>query len=414
MNKYSHLNPQDQPSVMHNARHPMRQNMTQVEDLFVDIHSEVKLSEVSEALSQSIRQMAARQSSDPAFWLIAFKFLNDFKDDMYTRLWTGKDEADHRTRLVQAQRCAAIQIRLLIRNKNLPPELQRALTYMFGPALALLMLRRSHERQERTLINAMQLVYDIIESYQETPVSLAPYNRPDELGLEKRMHDFFKNFTGIKRALPPEAITQLQADNGFFLTALGSDANHDQAAEDDHTVAQKMASELDINLSSATKNSTHLPPAEAHAPVFASITSETLEPLAVTTPKPVVDETSFAKSEQQELSVAATPSTHTLTPINPALDALLETIMKNHRFSWFQVQACKDCGLRRLMFGRYEREHRQIIMFNVRQVPSLTLSVVDFDAGLRAGFTRPLHDDDPRLNQILLDYLSSAQCEANA
>jgi len=84
---------------MHDGRHPMRKTLTRVEDLFVDIHSEVKLSDLSAGLTQSVRLMAARKSSDPAFWLHAFKFLNDFKDDIYTRLWTGKDETDHLARL---------------------------------------------------------------------------------------------------------------------------------------------------------------------------------------------------------------------------------------------------------------------------------------------------------------------------
>jgi len=88
---------------------------------------------------------------------------------------------------------------------------------MFGPALALLMLRQSHDRQSRTLINAMQLVYEVIESYQESPISLDPYNRPAEVELAQRLKDFFKGITGIRQALTPEALTQLESDDGIFL-----------------------------------------------------------------------------------------------------------------------------------------------------------------------------------------------------
>lgn len=218
--KYTHLQPEDQLGVMHDNRHPMRHTLTPVEELIVDINSEVQLSDLSAGLTQTVRLMAARKSSDPAFWQHAFKFLNEFKDDIYTRLWTGNDEADHQARVALARHSAAIQIRLLIRDKRIPPALQSALTHMFGPALAILMLRHSHDRQSRTLIEAMQLVYDVIESYQESPISLDPYNRPAEKTIAQRMQDFFKGITGIKRALTPQALTLLQSDDNFSWTAL--------------------------------------------------------------------------------------------------------------------------------------------------------------------------------------------------
>jgi len=432
--KYTHSQHQDQPSVMREARHPMRKTLTRVEDLFVDIHSEVKLSDLSAELTQSVRKMAARKSSDPAFWLHAFKFLNDFKDDIYTHLWTGKDETDHLARLALAQRSAAIQIRLLIRDKHLPPELQSALTHMFGPALALLMLRQSHDRLSRTLINAMQLVYEVIENYQESPISLDPYNRPAEVELAQRVKDFFKGITGIRQALMPEALTQLQSDDGIFLAALESDSS--QAIQTELT-AQTVENGIDDE--SGTLHLTPLASPVASAPEYnvskpnalsaqqSTVTAthsdnaanDSLNTLSSTEVLKHVDVSVDAIIPNLEDSTAplkhdlseAPSKTDAHTPTNLALDALLERIMQEHRFTWFQVQASEESRPRRLMFGSYECEHQLVILVNVHQEPSLALSVADFDASLKAGLTRPLHDE-PALNQLLLNYLAHKEGRA--
>ncbi len=420
---------------MHDGRHPMRKTLTRVEDLFVDIHSEVKLSDLSAELTQSVRQMAARKSSDPAFWLHAFKFLNDFKDDIYTRLWTGKVEADHLARLVLAQRSATIQIRLLIRDKHLPPELQSALTHMFGPALALLMLRQSHDRQSRTLINAMQLVYEVIENYQESPISLDPYNRPAEVELAQRLKDFFKGITGIRQALTPEALTQLQSDDGIFLAALESDSSQTIQTE---ITAQAVNNGMDDEpdtlhltplakpvVSSPEYNDSKLDAMGTQQNVFTATHSENTANDSLNTPsatevlKPVDSSVEEIIPGLEDLhpplkhDFSEAPSnTEMLAPNNPALDALLERMMQEHRFTWFQVQASEESRLRRLMFGSYEREHQLVILVNVRQEPSLALSVAEFDASLKAGLTRPLHDE-PALNQLLLNYLGHKEVLAN-
>lgn len=401
---------------MRDGRHPMRQTLTRVEDLFVDIHSEVKLSDLSAELTQSVRLMAARKSSDPVFWLHAFKFLNDFKDDIYTRLWTGKDETDHLARLVLAQRSATIQMRLLIRDKHLPPELQSALTHMFGPALALLMLRQSHDRQSRTLINAMQLVYEVIENYQESPISLDPYNRPAEVELAQRLQDFFRGITGIRQALTPEALTQLQGDDGIFLAALESENSQTFQPE---LTAQAFKSGM--NEESDTLQLTPLASPVASAPEYSDSKPDALNTPSATEVLKPVDPSAAERIPNSEGSthplkhdLSEAPSkTDMLAPTNLALDALLERMMQEHRFSWFQVQACEDCRPRRLMFGSYEREHHLVILVNVRQEPSLALSVADFDAGLKAGLTRPLHDE-PALNQLLHNYLAPNEVSANA
>jgi len=359
---------------MHDARHPMRQTLTRVEDLFVDIHTEVKLSELSAELMQTVRLMAARKSNDPAFWLHAFKFLNDFKDDIYTRLWTGKDEADHQTRLVLAQRCATIQIRLLIRDKHLPPALQSALTHMFGPALALLMLRRSHDRHSRTLINAMQLVYESIETHQDSPISSSPYNRPAEKDLAQRLRDFFKGITGIMQALTPQALAQLQSGDNFFLSVLES----------------------------------------GDSQVIAPISVDATEPSQAK----VVDLLPIAKAPTRSLdneqnAEHETPArTNMNGSNNMALNALLERMILEHRFTWFQVQVCENSPLYRLMLGSYKPENQSVILLNVRHEPILTLSVADFDAGLKAGLTRPLNND-LALKQLLLNYLRPGKALAN-
>jgi hypothetical protein len=64
------------------------------------------------------------------------------------------------------------------------------------------------------------------------------------------------------------------------------------------------------------------------------------------------------------------------------------------------------------MFGTYERERRLVVFTNVRQEPSLTLSVVDFDAGLKSGKTRPIYDE-PALTRLLSDYIASSAASAS-
>jgi hypothetical protein len=432
-NKYIHHKHENQPSVMHDSRHPMRQTLTPVEDLIVDINSEVQLSELSAGLTQTVHLMATCKSSDPAFWLHAFKFLNEFKDDIYTRLWTGNDEADHQARLVLARHSAAIQIRLLIRDKHISPALQSALNHMFGPALAILMLRSSHDRQSRTLIDAMQLVYDAIENYQESPISLDPYNRPAEKTIAQRVQDFFKGITGIKRALTPQALTLLQSDDNFSWTAheycnsentsptftaqVDENAMHDESrALPSPTLLSPVVSasgqdDSQLNATEAQNNSeakahdedgsnelmTAPSPVEPAEPTHASATDSTpiLEP-----PPPPLDDENDSNEDGTKADVGVVN--------NLALNALLEKIMHEHRLTWFQVQACEDCHPRRLMFGSYERERQLVVFVNVRQEPSLTLSVADFDAGLKAGLTHPIYDE-PALKQLLLDYLASQE-----
>jgi hypothetical protein len=96
---------------------------------------------------------------------------------------------------------------------------------------------------------------------------------------------------------------------------------------------------------------------------------------------------------------------------NLALDALLEKLMREHRFTWFQVPACEGCNLRRLMFGAYDHARRLVMFCNVRQEPSLSISVVNFDLGLKTGLTRPIYAE-PVITHLLNDYLKS--CAASA
>jgi len=303
---------------------------------------------------------------------------------------------------------------------------------MFGPALALLMLRQSNDRQSRTLINAMQLVFEVIENYQESPISLDPYNRPAEIKLAQRLHDFFKGITGIRQALTPEALTQLQGNDGYFLAVLGDEGCQSSEIE--------RASPTDKN-SMAVPDSLNLPLHENPEDfTYADIDSEP-EPLSVqqnaVTTTHNEDKADDAPSETEVLeSITASEAEHKHdaensasfmpqgaseapietdkpAPTHPALDTLLEKIMQEHRFTWFQTQACKESRLRRLMFGSYEREHQLVILVNVRQEPSLALSVADFDASLKAGFTRPLYDE-PELEQLLLNYLARKETLASA
>lgn len=67
---------------------------------------------------------------------------------------------------------------------------------------------------------------------------------------------------------------------------------------------------------------------------------------------------------------------------------------------------CEGCILRRLMFSNYDAEKRTVTFVNVRQEPSVMLSVVDFDTGLRAGLTKPIFDD-PDLQTLVRDYAES-------
>lgn len=136
---------------------------------------------------------------------------------------------------------------------------------------------------------------------------------------------------------------------------------------------------------------------EPSEPVHANATDSapTLEPL----PPPLVNEND-SNEDSTKVDVDVDVAN------NLALDDLLKKIMHEHRLTWLQVQACEDCHPRRLMFGSYERERQLVVLVNVRQEPSLTLSVADFDAGLKAGLTHPIYDE-PALNQLLLDYLAS-------
>jgi len=434
-NKDTHIEHQVQPSIMRNDRPPVPQTSTRVENLFVDIDSEVKLGDLSEKISQSIRKMAARKSGEPGFWLHAFRFLNDFKDDIYTRLWTGEDEADHQARVVLAQRSAAIQIRLLIRGKHLPPALKSALTHLFGPALALLMLRPDQDRNSRTLLNAMQLVYAVIERNQESPIPLGSTS-PTETELKQRVHDFFKGIKGIRQALTPQILAQLQSDDDFFLAVLEPD--NGQTVRTDFTVQAVKNGKYDVSgiiplpapASPVASTPEHDGPkpdtlsAQASAAEASHHGTNINEPIivtpSITVHEPVHTRAADSISTPEEAPPPALVNgsgeesvepikTDTCTLNNPALDALLERMMQKHRFTWFQVQACQDCRLRRLMFGSYEREKQLVIWVDVRQKPSLTLSAADFDAGLQAGVTLPL-DNKPTLNRLISDYLSLGTC----
>ncbi len=478
-NKETHIELQAQTHVMRDRRHPMRQALTRIEDLFVDIDREVILSDLSEIISQSIGKMAARKSGEPGFWLHAFRFLNDFKDDIYTRLWTGEDEADHQARVVLAQRSAAIQIRLLIRDKHLPPALKSALTHLFGPALAILMLRRDQDRNSRTLLNAMQLVYEVIETYQEPSSFPAPYDRPVILGLRQQLHEFFKGITGIRQALSPQVLLQLQSDGYLFLSSVDSskdtvfsagisehDVKNDSndvlesahlslitsesvatdyiekplGASEDQKAAKRTIKAYQIGAQGVCKEVAlqpvnELKPASASADssppptdtnnsaapnnLVASNSSETMRgehitsdttvspspaevreviQVDITEPEPTPEAVDFLPEHTQK------KGDETAVSINPAFENLLEHLQRDHRLSWFQIQVEKSSSVRRLMFGNYDCENQSLIFVNVHQRPSLTLSVADFDLGLKNGLTHPLYAE-PAINKLFLEYL---------
>jgi hypothetical protein len=200
----------------------------------------------------------------------------------------------------------------------------------------------------------------------------------------------------------PVALVSTEPETvGSELDELGVQVSTDSVTQDESfadTVIEAPAS-----VDSRTTTPEPAPTAEQHdAPPHAAAT-ETVPHLEPLPPLPPLLANDNRPSEE-----SATPPEADMAVLNSlALDALLERIMREHRFTWFQVQACEGCGLRRLMFGTYERERRLVVFTNVRQEPSLTLSVVDFDAGLKSTMTRPIYDE-PALSRLLNGYIASS------
>lgn len=440
-------------SIMHDRRHPMRRALTLLDDLIVDLDSEDNLDDVGAELTHMIALMEARAASGPGFWLHVIKYLNYLKDELHTRLWSDDLDANHQERVHLARRLATRQIQLLMRDMRVTPALQLTLSHMLGPALAILMLRHRHDRDSQVLRNAMQLVHEVIESVQDLPESLEDMHYLEHSSgkaLIQRMQGFFMGFSGFDQALIAETLEKLHHEHNFILNALesrnrqvtlpvftkhpsesgleeasrvlrlpalpspevlvpaepelggsepdelGVQVSLDRGAQNEGIVDALIAAPSSVNAHVSVQEATHATEADSVPP---------LEPLPPLSTPPA------NQNDTHEEDV--TPPEADMGVLNSlALDALLEKIMREHRFTWFQVQACEGCGLRRLMFGAYERERRLVVFTNVRQEPSLTLSVVDFDAGIKSGKTSPIYDE-PALTRLLKDYIASSAASAS-
>ncbi|MGD9887818.1 MAG: DUF1631 family protein [Halothiobacillaceae bacterium] len=414
-------------SILHDRRHPMRRALTLLEDLVIDLDSEDGLDDIGGEINQMIGLMEARAASGPGFWLHVVKYLNYLKEELHNRLWS--DDADHQERVRLARRLATRQIQLMMRDKRVTPALQRILTQMLGPALAILMLRHRHDRDSQVLRNAVQLIHDVIESVQELPESLESMHYLEHASgkaLTQQLHGFFMGFSGFDKTIVSDTLQQLEQEHTHILSALearnsqvtlpmfSSNLAHDSIGEKNKTLQlpalpQPIQSEAIENAEFVEVEATQLEPAQAtlsdipqpqtSEPPPSAPKIEDVPLPAIDLPPPVLDE----GMTQAEPDLAALN--------NLALDALLEKLNRDHRFTWFQVPACEGCNLRRLMFGAYDQPRRLVMFTNVRQEPALSISVVDFDMGLKAGVTRPIFDE-PEIMQLLKDYLKS--CAASA
>ena len=415
-------------SIMHDRRHPMRRALTLLEDLVIDLDSEDGLNDIGGEITQMIGLMEARAAHGPAFWLHVVKYLNYIKDELHSRLWSDDEGADHQERVRLARRLATRQIQLLMRDKRVTPALQRILSHMLGPALAIMMLRHRHDRDSQVLRNAMQLVHDVIESVQALPDSLESMHYLEHASgkaLTQRLQGFFMGFSGFDQASIAEALVELEHEHSLIMGAL--EARNSQVTLPIFTVQS-----LPDQHHEHAPHVLHLPalPSPTLVKEFTEDEIETGVIIEPDEPKPIEQVASKVVNEPQNKESSTPPpaaatTTQALpvvsaavddTPVqveadlgalnNLALDALLEKIMRDHRYTWFQVPACEGCTLRRLMFGAYDHARRLVMFCNVRQEPTLTISIVDFDLGLKAGTTRPLYDE-PKLGVLLQDYLKS-------
>jgi hypothetical protein len=412
-------------SILHDRRHPMRRALTLLEDLVIDLDSEDGLDDIGDEINQVISLMESRAASGPGFWLHVVKYLNYLKDELHGRLWSDDVDADHQERVRLARRLATRQIQLMMRDKRVTPALQRILSQMLGPALAILMLRHRHDRDSQVLKNALQLVHDVIESVQELPDSIESMHYLEHASgrvLVQRLDGFFMGFSGFNQNVIAEILQHLEQEHSHILSALET--------RNDQLTLPMFSAHIAHGSEQEASKALHLPALpspslgeEIEIADYVETTSPVLEQSTPSHTEPTMaDETQPTSETINELPpIVSSPATLGDSPPvidanlaalnNLALDALLEKLMREHRFTWFQVPACEGCNLRRLMFGAYDHTRRLVMFCNVRQEPSLSISVVDFDMGLKAGLTRPIYDE-PEITRLLKNYLKS--CAASA
>lgn len=408
-------------SILHDRRHPMRRALTLLEDLVIDLDSEDGLDDINAEITQMVDLMEVRAASGPGFWLHVVKYLNYLKEELHNRLWSEDHDADHQERVRLARRLATRQIQMLMRDKRVTPALQRILTQMLGPALAILMLRHRHDRDSQVLKGALQLINDVIESVQDLPASLENMHYLEHASgkaLILQLQGFFMGFSGFNSELIAEILTHLEQEHTHILNAL--EARNTQAT-------LPMFSAHRAHKNNEEKVVLHLPALPNPNEVVANDIIEVAEftetpPEPPTQPERTPEEVVVVEEEPETEPAAPLPPPSSLIPVpeeppaltepdltalnNLALDALLEKLHREHRFTWFQVPACEGCNLRRLMFGAYDHARRLVMFCNVRQEPTLTISVVEFDSGLKSGATRPIYDE-PDINRLIADYLKS-------
>lgn len=366
-------------NVVHDRRHPMRRAITLLSDLIIDLESEDGFTDIGEEIARMVALMESRAASGPGFWLHVIKYLQYIKDEMHNRLWGGDEVSDHQEKIKVARRLATRQIQLQMRGKRVTPALHRALSHLIGPGLAILLLRHRHERDSIVLRSALQLLHEVIESVQELPDTIEDMHYLEHASgvvLLRRLRNFLKTFAGFDQAVIDETIEQLHGEHLGLLDAL--EARNQQ----------QMIPVLSIEAGITQRETTHLPPPG----------SEIIEGELVEEEAQAIAAEAAAVAELPEPDMAALD--------NLALDALLERLERDYRFAWFQIHVCEGCILRRLMFSNYDAEKRTVTFVNVRQEPSVMLSVVDFDTGLRAGLTKPIFDD-PDLQTLVRDYAES-------
>lgn len=423
-------------SIMHDRRHPMRRALTLLEDLVIDLESEDGLDDIGGEITQMINLMEARATSGPGFWLQVVKYLNYIKEELHNRLWSDDEGADHQERVRLARRLATRQIQLLMREKRVTPALQRILTHMLGPALAILMLHHRHERDSQVLRNALQLIHDAIESVQDLPDSLESMHYLEHSSgkaLVLRLQGFFIGFSGFDQTAIAAALLALEQEHSLIFGAL--EARNNLVSLPVFTPIEDDAKHpKTLHLPSLPSPSLIKEEIETGVVIAETATRDnraSIEQEKIALPR--LTQAAIEEQRSEQVSHAPSPgSSSTVINVedvviddtsvqieadlgalnNLALDALLEKIMRDHRYTWFQIPACEGCNLRRLMFGAYDHARRLVMFCNVRQEPTLTISVVDFDLGLKSGLTRPIYDE-PGLGLLLRDYLKSSAASAH-
>lgn len=412
-------------SILHDRRHPMRRALTLLEDLVIDLDSEDGLDDINAEITQMIGLMEERAASGPGFWLHVIKYLNYLKEELHGRLWSDDIDADHQERVRLARRLATHQIQLMMRDKRVTPALQRILTQMLGPALAILMLRHRHDRDSQVLKSALQLINDVIESVQDLPTSLENMHYLEYASgkaLIQQLQGFFMGFSGFDHNIIAQTLAHLEEEHTHILNSL--EARNSQAtlpmfsmhllrnSEEKKVLHLPALPSPQPNEDIEVAEFTEVPlvtPAQTESTmsgvIFIEEKTEALPPTAAI-PRP-----QLSPAGQDEHTAQAEPNLGALNDL--ALDALLEKLHRQHRFTWFQIPACEGCNLRRLMFGAYDHARRLVMFCNVRQEPTLSISVVDFDLGLKAGVTRPIYDE-PAVSGLIADYLTSCAASTDA